>query len=263
VSGLFSRLAARARGLELEPGAAHPLLPTPYELPAREPLEDFDQRLDEAEPQPVGSRSGAELAHDDGVGDARLVARESAAPSASTEGGAAPEPWSAPAAEAPLLRMPVSTSTTASVRRLATSTNAGGTRTEASAEARGSGVVAEPAAEPARAFSPVQDAENVSAAAPHGAPFERTGDDDAPLMPRLPARPLEPRATSESVGARRARAAAGVVQARPVVKVTIGRIDVRGAPAASSPTRPTPAPARHVPQALDAFLRRDETRGRR
>jgi hypothetical protein len=83
---------------------------------------------------------------------------------------------------------------------------------------------------------------------------------DAPLLGPVPR--SRPPARAAPGGERRERrdrsppaAASGdTAEPRPVVRVTIGRIDVRGAPASAPPARP--GPVRHQPLGLDEYLRR-------
>ncbi len=82
-------------------------------------------------------------------------------------------------------------------------------------------------------------------------------DDDRPLLPAI----TRPRAAVERARSPRLPPAAAPADAvaRPIVKVTVGRIDVRTTPPTAGPSRP--APARHQPLALDEYLRRRDRGG--
>jgi hypothetical protein len=85
-------------------------------------------------------------------------------------------------------------------------------------------------------------------------------DEDRPLLDpeRGPRRRARDDRTSPAARRAAPRATPLDPEARPVVRVTIGRIDVRSAPTPASP--PAPRPARHQAMGLDEYLRRRDGR---
>jgi len=306
VSGLFTRLARKARGGDI--GAARLLVPTPFEAEAPAVAADVTAELGGAPVTARGPASAAALAAARGSHRERDEQRSDREPrwssqqagtvaadrqSAATLVGAA-SPEAAESGSAPaeaedgvlvvrnrLETAPVAARPASPHRHEATAdatAPAGGVHAEERATSTGALVdVAAPEQRivAARPASPRRHEAAADATAPargvhaeERAPEQRIDDpriaaddlvlaDDAPLLGPVPR--SRPPARTPRGGDRRDRnqpAAAGgeTAEPRPVVRVTIGRIDVRGTPAPASPVRP--APVRHQPLGLDEYLRR-------
>jgi hypothetical protein len=261
VSGLFSRLAARARGTEV--GAVRPLVPSPFEPETSEFTERVEAPglLPGPAHGPVGSTAGTPL-----------LARRALEPSASLPRAGE--------------QRPLQTSREAEQREAIAGSVAQAGSSERVAEAHESATrvdhavaVAGPDQPPSvhagrsRPHSRVAAADSVArnrehaAGEPRGALESREAVDspaeprvsdwsDEPLLPAAGRSAARPREVASAV---RSSASSEVPPAAPIVRVTIGRIDVRTAAPAPAPR---PAVNRHAPLALDDYLRRRDEPGR-
>lgn len=263
MSGLFSRLAERALGAEV--GAARLRVATPYEPDGGEP------------PVPELAVEGAAP-----EADAPRLAR---GPAALTRKASVPVVPAARALTTPSVAAPAveTTAATAPQPTPALVDDVGAAapawRAAAAPAADGERVSVEPATSRTSPALPASTVPRARAAAAELAPRDdlaprprtdpgeadgrrRTVDDPAAVddAPLLPAAPRSERFAPAPGPASSERRVASEPAPRPVVRVTIGRIDVRGAaPVAPAPSRP--APARHQPLPLDEYLRRRDRGG--
>jgi hypothetical protein len=251
-------MARRARGGD--PAAARIVVPTPYEA-APPPEVGADDARHPAQGSEASTRNAdpATVARPARGADPTVPARVTAT-AVSTR---TPDP-------ARDTRSPIETTVAPATVARSVSDHAG--------ETRGGGPFARPSpAGPSSPDSPLRSASRSAAPALDGPTTSAVGDeaaapevantdpavatDDDPLLDPVAPRAAPPR------GPRGARmtpspsqhAGTHVDAVRPVVRVTIGRVDVRGVPAAA--TAPRAAPARHTPMPLDEYLRRRDTPG--
>jgi hypothetical protein len=308
VSGLFTRLARKARGAEI--GAARMRVPTAFEAeaPGTEPggwgeggagtagtssraearppgpsLELGPSRSQPAEPsrsqpaeparsqpaEPPAEPSRARPSQASAEPSRVRPAQASAEPSRQRSRRRLPEPTPSPEPS----RLPSSPSPSRSPQpsrsmsmSMSTSTDdSDATRIAGEASAAQDGDLIATPARPRRTATarpesgPTRPAVDQLAATPR-LEDPRIGDDDAPLLgavarSRPPARQrpgheLRPRTRDAQDGA----------EVRPIVRVTIGRVDVRGTPPTAAPS-PRPPPARHQPLGLEEYLRRRDQSG--
>lgn len=278
MSGLFTRLARKARGGDI--GAARLLVPTPFEAdaPPAEPAGELDG-------WPVatarGPASAAAMAvrrlerDEERHGGTPLRVPGPSSPSAITasaavgRGAEALDPKDGPHVQRVI--DDISVGAGRHVQQVAESR---------AAESRGSVSMADDGTllsrqhtETAAAVSRSASSDRLAAEPTAAGPMQRLDDpriapsdaeptDDAPLLGPVPRSRLPASASRSGDRHDRSHAIADAdhgADARPVVRVTIGRIDVRGTPPAAAPSRP--AAVRHQPLGLDEYLRRRDLPG--
>lgn len=277
MSGLFTRLARRARGADL--GAVRLLVPTPYEA-------------DSPRTELTDERAGESVAAEPAGTEAVMATRHGSPERNEVPGGDATGVEALVSSRAPSPSQSTTTPSPAGFERESVETKA---REPARIHVEGHAVrpvrLRLPSREPLgseRAAHAVHD--DASPSLPRGrgggtpgstawvsrddavprARLDEQGStardtdtsDDPPLLAPVPRRrssTADLRGDTDHSGNRVVSEPRPQADARPVVRVTIGRIDVRGP--SPSPQTPRPAPARHQPLGLDEYLRRRDQSG--